>query len=181
MQLIELFIWINWLNCHQPHSGSWLVCNTEAVSTSEEALQCFSPAGTLNCVSLWSSFTTNTALNMSRHCVNVLTWPHSQLACDSHRMRRRLTSDPPPNYTACCSLVSILSRGCAGWKWDTWKEISWRCGLKQKTRVDFNDMKWPSERATRKGVMRPIIVPPAHPFSAPQGVVLWRAAVTAAV
>lgn len=97
----------------------------------KEAFQCGSESTTLStCVFLWLSSGSDTTLNMSWHSVNVLTWPHSLLASDFHHMWRRLTSAPAadptppskkPTHTACCSLTSVLSRGCFRWKWGAWR------------------------------------------------------------
>lgn len=62
-------------------------------------------------LALWSTSTTNAALKMSCHSLDVLTWPHSQLASDF--MGGGSLHQPPPTDTA---LLSTCSRGWLGWK-----------------------------------------------------------------
>lgn len=66
---------------------------------------------TLQAPPLWSTSTTNAALEMSRHSLSVLTWPRSQLASDF--MGGGSLHQPPPTGM---SLLSAFSKGWVGWK-----------------------------------------------------------------
>lgn len=93
--------------------------------------------------SLWSTSTTNAALKMSRHSLDVLTWPHSQLASDF--MGGGSLHQPPPTDTA---LLYACSRGWLGWKSGHF-DLANTPGFGK----EVNDAKLQNKSATRKAVI----------------------------
>lgn len=110
---------------------------------------------------------------MSRHSLDVLTWPHSQMASDF--MGGGSLHQPPPTDTA---LLYACSRGWLGWKSGHF-ELANTPGFGK----EVNDAKLQNKSTTRKAVITAcwVFLCPFPLQRHPGGFSRWRTAVKAAV